>query len=419
MTDQDLHKQESRHVVLIVDDEKPLAQAIAATLDLEGLKTVLAYDGSQALRLAHELQPSLILLDVMLPGMSGFEVCAALKKEPATASIPVIILTAKAELSSRMAGISAGADEYLTKPFSPTQLIDLINKALVGQLVEPGPHWPTPSTMSTDQWVIYARELTELFQQERAARQKLEDTLQRLEQVSQLQTEFLGVITHELLTPFGAIGLTMQVLQQQSKNFSSDHQEALENLVTEVAGLHRMINGVVKFAELMHKRREPNLEYHALDQILPIAVQPVAVLAQARRVDFRCFIPQNLPRILVDSALLSEAVFQMAHNAVKFNEPSGRAQVQVYESDGWIVIKVTDTGVGLTPERLALLGQPFEQHADSLRRGREGLGVGWAFVGYVAQVHCGQTHVKSPGPGLGSTFVLALPMVVEEETGTQ
>jgi signal transduction histidine kinase len=416
MADPEL-EQESKHIVLIVDDEKALAQAIAATLDLEGLETVLAYDGNQALELTHKLRPDLILLDVMLPGMSGFEVCATLKKEPATRSIPIIILTAKADLSSRMAGISAGADEYLTKPFSPTQLIDLINKALMGQLVEPGPHWPTPSTMSTDQWVIYAHELTELFQQERAARQKLEETLQRLEEVSQLQTEFLGVITHELLTPFGAIGLTMQILQQQSEGFPPDHREALDNLATEVAGLHRMINGVVKFAELMHKRREPNLEYHDLDQIIPIAVQPVAVLAQARMVDFRCIIPQNLPRILADAALLSEAVFQMAHNAVKFNRPGGRAQVQAYESDGWIVIKVSDTGVGLTPERLALLGQPFEQHADSLRRGREGLGVGWAFVGYVAQVHCGRTHVKSPGPGQGSTFVLALPVVTEEGTG--
>lgn len=416
MSNQELHNQKSKQVILIVDDDKPLAQAIAATLDLEGLETVLAHDGNQALELAHTLQPNLILLDVMLPGKSGFEVCATLKRQPATASIPIIILTAKSELSSRMTGITAGADEYLTKPFSPIQLIDLINEALAGRLAEPGPHWPDPSTISTDQWVIYARELTKLFKQERAARKELEQAIQRLDEVSQLQTEFLGVVTHELLTPFGAIGLAMQVLQQQSEGLGPDHRAALDNMATEIAGLHRMVNGVVKFAELMHKRREPELEYLALDQVISTAVQPVAVLAQARGVDFQCVIPPDLPRTFADSRLLGEAVFQMAHNAIKFNEPGGRAQVRAFESDGWITIEVKDTGVGLTPNRRVLLGQPFEQHADTLRRGREGLGVGWAFVGYVAQVHCGRTHVASPGPGQGSTFALTLPLVAEEET---
>lgn len=415
MGGQESRKQENKRIVLIVDDEKPLAQAIAATLDLEGLETALAHDGDQALEMARELQPDLILLDVMLPGKSGFEVCATLKKTPTTASIPILILTAKAELSSRMAGIAAGADEYLTKPFSPTQLIDLVNKTLAGQSVEPGPHWPTPSAMSTDQWVIYARELTELFEQEKAARQELELALRRLEEASQLQKKFLGVITHELLTPFGAIGLTMEVLQKQGKDIPPAYRETLDNLTTEVAGLHRMINGVVKFAELMHKQREPELGHYALDQLIPFAVQPVAVLARAREVDFRCLVPSNLPKVFADPDLLSEAVFQMAHNAVKFNKPGGRAQVRIFESDKWIVVEVADTGIGLTPDRLKLLGQPFEQRADSLRRGREGLGVGWAFVGYVAQVHCGRTHVVSSGPGQGSTFTLALPIVAEEE----
>jgi len=100
----------------------------------------------------------------------------------------------------------------------------------------------------------------------------------------------------------------------------------------------------------------------------------------------------------------------MAYNAVKFNLAGGYAQVKVFEAMGWIVIEVQDTGVGLTPERLEMLGQPFEQGADALRRGQEGLGLGWTFVRYVAEVHGGQTHVKSSGPGQGSTFSLALPV---------
>ena len=119
----------------------------------------------------------------------------------------------------------------------------------------------------------------------------------------------------------------------------------------------------------------------------------------------------DIARVYADPELLGEAIFQMAHNAVKFNVPGGQAHVRTLHSQGWVVIEVTDSGVGLTPERLELLGQPFEQAADTLRRGREGLGVGWAFVRYVAEVHGGWAKAESSGPDQGSTFSLALPQV--------
>jgi signal transduction histidine kinase len=413
MADLEQLEQEREQVVLVAEHDRLEAGVIATTLDLRGLEVAVAHNGNQALELARALQPDMILLDVMLPLKSGFEVCAALKRDPLTASIPIIILTAQTDLSSRMAGISAGANEYLTKPFSPTQLTDLVKDVLAGKPAQPGPDWPNPSTARDDQWVIYARELKEVYERERAAQYELGETRARLEGQNQLQTDFIGTITHELMTPFGAIGLAMQVLQQQSRDLSLDYQEAVADLEHEIGELYRMVNGLVKFAELMHKRREPRLDYHDLDHIIPVTVQPVAAMAQARGIVFQCVIPPGLPRVFADRDMLSEAVFQMAHNAIKFNKPGGSARVQAYESEGWISVEVTDTGVGLTPDRLVLLGQPFEQHADALRRGREGLGVGWAFVGFVAHVHYGRTHVESPGPDQGSTFTLSLPLVVE------
>ena len=415
MVNQELSDRESVYTILVADGNMLLAKVIAAMFVQVGLHPVLVHDGRRVLELAHEVEPDLILLDVTLPGKSGFEVCATLKRDPKAGAIPVVMLTAKAELSSRMAGMTAGADVYLTKPFSPIQLIKLIEKVLAKRSVKPDPHWPDPSSKLDEQWMIYARELAELFTQERTAHRELDQALKRLDGLNQLKMDFLGVITHELLTPFGAIGLTMEVLQRQSKDIPADCRETLDNLTTDIAGLHQMINGVVKFAELMNKQRDPEFAHHDLKQLVPYTVQPVAVLAQARGVDFRCLVHPDVPRILVDPDLLSEAIFQMAHNAVKFNKPGGRAQIKVFEAAGKVVIKVTDTGIGLTPNRLALLGQPFEQRADSVRRGQEGLGVGWTYVGYVAQVHCGQTHVASPGPDQGSTFALSLPIVAESE----
>jgi two-component system sensor histidine kinase/response regulator len=426
VSEQGFYDTAPKRTILVADDEKHIAEAIAITLDQEGLETTVTHDGDQALAMAYVLQPDLILLDVMMPGRSGVEVCATLKSDPSTASIPVVLITAKTQPQDRIAGFAAGADEYLTKPFSPTELIALVSRLLAGGPIEPRPRDllqpvkpvdpPNLATMAADQLVVYARELRELVEREQSQRKALEQAHQRLGELDRLKAAFLSVVTHELLTPFGGIGLPLQVLQRNSEDLAPGQHDALEELATEIAGLHQMVRGVVKFAELMNKRREPQPGYYALDLVIPAAVQPVAVLAQSRQVDFRCMIPYGIPKVHADPELLGEAVFQMAHNAVKFNVPGGQAEVRGFQSGEWVVIEVSDTGVGLTPERLALLGQPFEQSADALRRGREGLGIGWAFVCYVAEVHAGQTHVESRGPGQGSTFALALPRASAEPT---
>jgi signal transduction histidine kinase len=409
MAERQSQQNEQRQKVLIVEDEKLLAKAIAATLDMEGLRTIVAHDGDEALEFARTLHPDLVLLDVMLPGRSGVEVCATLKTDPETSSIPVILLTAKGGKDDRALGLAAGADAYVIKPFSPVQLIDMVRETLAGD--EPQYRRPDNlSKMPADQLIVYARDLKELFQQERTERHALEEASRRLEDLDRLKAAFLGAVTHEMLTPFASIGLALEVLQRQSEDAPPELKDALEDLTTQVAGLHRLMTGVVKFAELVGKRRDPQPGYISLDQVIPWAVQPVAILAQAREVDFRALVPADLPRLHADPELLGEAVFQMAYNAVKFNLPGGRAWVKAFVSEEHVVIEVSDTGVGLSAEQLTLLGQPFEQSADALRRGREGIGVGWAFVRYVAEVHQGRTGVESQGPGQGSTFSLILPL---------
>jgi signal transduction histidine kinase len=399
-----------KQTVLIAEDDPLLAEAIAATLDLEGLETVVTHNGREALSLARKLLPDLVLLDVMMPGRSGIEVCAALKTQSESAEIPVILVTAKSGKEDQAVGLAAGANAYVTKPFSPVQLIDLVKETLAGESVEPGTKKPNIGTMSLDQLTVYARDLKELWQREREEREALERARERLVELDRLKAAFVSTVTHELLTPFASIGTTLEVLQKQNQDGSPDLQETLDDLSTGIAGLHRRIEGVVKFAELVNKQREPELDRHALEEVIPWAVRPVALIAKAREVDLQLLISPDLPQIEVDAELVSEAVFQMAHNAVKFNRPGGKARIYVSESDDMIVIEVRDTGIGLSQERLATLGLPFEQGADTLRRGQEGLGIGWAFVCYVAEVHDGWTHVESPGTGEGSTFSLALPV---------
>ena len=112
----------SKAKILIVDDEKTIVEAVKYNLDKEGFRTVVAYDGTEALRLARREEPDLILLDWMLPEMDGLAVCRILKQEAKTKHIPVIMLTVKSEERDKVLGLETGADDYVTKPFSAREL---------------------------------------------------------------------------------------------------------------------------------------------------------------------------------------------------------------------------------------------------------------------------------------------------------
>lgn len=116
--------------ILIIDDESDVADLVAMNLKAEGYKTITADNGESGLAKAKDEQPQLIVLDLMLPKMSGLEVCKALKRESATSRIPIIMLTAKSDEVDRIVGLELGADDYVTKPFSPRELLLRIQSVL-------------------------------------------------------------------------------------------------------------------------------------------------------------------------------------------------------------------------------------------------------------------------------------------------
>jgi DNA-binding response OmpR family regulator len=116
--------------VLVVDDESPIVELVRFTLEDEDLQVVEAQDGPEAVEMARATRPDLVLLDVQLPSLSGVEVCHRLRREPGLVSVPIIMLTAAGQASDRERGLAAGANEYLTKPFSPLALLTLVRSLL-------------------------------------------------------------------------------------------------------------------------------------------------------------------------------------------------------------------------------------------------------------------------------------------------
>lgn len=130
--------------ILIIEDEPDIIEFLVYNLDREGFKTFSARDGQLGLKEAVAKQPQLILLDLMLPGMSGLEICRMLRQKPETRHIPIIMLTAKGEESDKILGLELGADDYVTKPFSPKELIARIRAVLRRGVEEAGTLEHTP-----------------------------------------------------------------------------------------------------------------------------------------------------------------------------------------------------------------------------------------------------------------------------------
>jgi DNA-binding response OmpR family regulator len=130
LLDAEAPPQRERDLVLVADDDRDIVRFLEVNLVIEGIEVVTAHDGKDALAKALALQPSLILLDVMMPGMDGYEVCSKLRADPRGADIPVIMLTAKSLQTDRLVGLSAGADDYVTKPFEPLELVARVTDTL-------------------------------------------------------------------------------------------------------------------------------------------------------------------------------------------------------------------------------------------------------------------------------------------------
>ena len=127
-----------RNKILIVEDEQDISEMIAYNLEKEGFETALASDGEDALPLARSERPDLVVLDVMLPGMDGLEICRAIRRDPELAHLPVIMLTARAQETDKIVGLELGADDYITKPFSPKELVARI-RAILRRVAKPRP----------------------------------------------------------------------------------------------------------------------------------------------------------------------------------------------------------------------------------------------------------------------------------------
>jgi two-component system phosphate regulon sensor histidine kinase PhoR len=181
-----------------------------------------------------------------------------------------------------------------------------------------------------------------------------------------------------------------------------------------MAQYKRQLDGLIIYASLVNQshmvRPEPLDFSHLLDDTL----MPLQMLAQGRNISINLEpVPEEL-HLVADADLISSALYQLVHNAIKFNRPGGFVELLIFEEDSGVTFQVTDDGLGISDEVIGKIGQAFNQIVDAMRRGVEGLGLGLAFANYVANAHEGKLSAKR-GPEKGSIIQLWIPHAANGE----
>lgn len=245
--------------------------------------------------------------------------------------------------------------------------------------------------------------------QERTA--ELAKANRQLQELDHLKSGFLGVITHELRSPFVNISMSLQLIERYGlEHLLPEQREQMRELTGGVQSAKVMIDNLVKFATFLSKQGELQRMSVKPAQVIENALVPLHFQAQRKGVTLEILVPETLPALQADEALLAEAIYHLTHNAVKFTSTGGKVTVRAHTDGAGFHLEVNDTGSGIPAERLPTLWVSFSQMADPLLRGVEGLGLGLALVKYVVNAHGGEVRAESR-EGVGSTFGFDLPIV--------
>lgn len=363
--------------VLVVDDDPVMRELASAKLAEAGYIAAAAADGASGLRAARDGEaPILVITDIDMPGMSGFDLTRALRTDPALHDVPVIVITGSEHPNAVDEAFGAGATSFLAKPIN---------------------------------WTLFSHSVRFVLKSD-ADQRELRIARDAAEAGSKFKDSLLSIMSHELRTPLNAIIGFGQILSTQfERENDAVHKEYSDYIVD---GGKRLLNSVSDMLLASDARTGPiaiNDVDCTIDEIVDLALSPLGKTLSLAQPEIRRAIRDPGLEVCCDRALIARALGKLIENAVKFSPRGVTVTIGAAVTRGGdLVFLVRDTGPGMAPERLAVALQPFNQADMSLRRSREGLGLGLPLVGAIVASHDGRFRLESE-PGKGTSAFIVLP----------
>ncbi len=366
--------------ILVADDNADMRDYIVRLLRQHWAVDAVA-DGEAALLALKTADYDLVLSDVMMPSLDGLGLMKAIKTTARTELIPVILVSAHAGEESRTDGLSAGADDFLTQPFSAREL-----KARVSTHLQLG-------------------RLRHELKQERA----------HAVQTSRAKDEFLAMLGHELRNPLAPMRLAISTLETKLRKGESPSRQ-IQILDRQTESLSHIVDELLDVARVTRGTVELHPELTELGPIVSRALETVQPLIEEKRHDVDVTLPRKPLRVKGDVVRLEQILVNLLTNAARYTSPGGRISVVLSSNDGCVEVRVKDNGVGIEPSMLGKVFELFEQGSRALDRSQGGLGIGLTVVKNLVALHGGTVEALSQGAGKGSEFIVRLPQAAEQPT---
>ncbi len=385
--------------ILIVDDSPANIQVLNVILQNE-YEIFFAESGAGALAKARSDRPDLILLDIMMPTMDGYEVCRRLKADAATRDIPVIFVSALSDDEDESKGFESGAVDYVTKPFRMPTI-----KARIKTHLELRRH---QSAL------------------ERLVKERTDELLQayeRLKILEQTKSDLLTSVSHELRTPLTSLlgfaqmtekklhaSIVPAILEGGDPGRLQVVRQIEENLAVileEGRRLTQVINNVMDLMQLVSESMKLRLQPVSLAHVVERAAAGVKRQFQRKHLILNIELDPDLPKIMADPDRLSQVLVNLLDNGAKFTR-QGSVTVSASQKDDMAAITVRDEGIGIAEEHHGMIFEKFSQIGDVLTEKPTGLGIGLTISKKIVELHGGTMRIESV-PGKGSAFTLTVP----------
>jgi two-component system sensor histidine kinase/response regulator len=345
--------------ILIVEDEPDVAEMIRYNLEKDTYRTLVAQGGAEALQAAQTCTPDLILLDIMLPDVTGWEVCRILRESEKTRSIPILMLTAMSSEEARIKGLSLGADDFITKPFSIKELLLRIRKMI-------------------DRQHALIRLLAKTAEKDLSLR----------------------YLVHELKNSVTVIGgFSSLALRRQ------DPQNYLDKIHDLAKHADSLLNNASLLSRLEMQQGPLPIEPMDLSALMEEVVDQFGYLAKERQITIACPEKASL-KVAGNVSALRQVLVNLISNAVKFSRVGGTIWIGVIEDMQWAHLTVKDEGCGIPPKDLPRIFDRFYRAAGTEHI--KGTGLGLYIVKLLINALAGRLSVEST-PGSGTTFTVSLP----------
>jgi signal transduction histidine kinase len=451
--------------ILIVDDNPTNLDVLSETLTSNGFQVAVAIDGESALEQIEFHQPDLILLDIMMSGIDGFETCRRLRQNSLTCDVPVIFMTALSDMENKVQGFSLGAVDYITKPFQQEEVLVRVQSHLQlrhlattleaqnallqheitkrehaeASLRELNQELERLVEQRTRALSVTLQELQEaqakLIEQKKELENRVEERTLELkvakeaaDKANSAKSEFLANMSHEIRTPLnGILGYT-QILKS-SRNLPDKVQKGIE--VIHQCGTHllTLINDILDLSKIEARRMELFVTDFHLPSFLQNIAEICSIRAEQKKVAFIYQLDPQLPNgVCADEKRLRQILLNLLSNAVKFTDKGGvtfkvetRDDKSEIGKEGVVLdsrkkiirFLVEDTGIGITPEQIERIFMPFEQVGNS-RYQAEGTGLGLAISQRLLALMGSHIQVSSQSDK-GSTFWFDLELPISSE----